>query len=347
MKQIFDLKSYMLSSRRYAGYIVIAAYILLIILSTISISWSSTEKFSIIEPLDKTLFESELMAIVIKVNFSELDSIVIKYNNTTKIIPVKKGRKFICKTLTLKYGPNAITVNALVKDKIVESKKIVAFYQSDVSSKFHTHPSEFRIRPFHQKNKESVCRQCHTMNLAENYPKPMKPKDSICYQCHKKITDYKHVHGPAARWDCLTCHNKNSRPIKYLTPKPDSKLCFTCHVASKKEWTRKKYWHGPTATGKCTICHNPHASNNIFWLKKPIWNLCVTCHVDKASGIHVIAAFVFSDKGHPTKGFPDPARPGRRLSCSSCHNPHASNSKYLFVNGSPTTFGLCSHCHHK
>ncbi len=41
---------------------------------------------------------------------------------------------------------------------------------------------------------------------------------------------------------------------------------------------------------------------------------CVTCHVDKASGIHVIAAFVFSNKGHPTKGFPDPARPGRKLS---------------------------------
>jgi len=347
LKQIFDLKSYALSYRRYTEFIVITAYILLIIISAADVSWSSTGKFSIIEPPDKTLFESGLMAIVIKINSPELDSIVIKYNGTTITAPVKKGKKFVCKTLTLKYGPNEIVVNARVKGKVVESKKIVAFYQSDVSSKFHTHPPEFQKRPFHEKGRENACKQCHTINLADNYPKPMKLKDSICYQCHKKITDYKHVHGPAARWDCLTCHNKNSRPIKYLTPKPDSKLCFTCHVASKKEWTRKKYWHGPTATGKCTICHNPHASNNIFWLKKPIWNLCVTCHVDKASGIHVIAAFVFSNKGHPTKGFPDPARPGRELSCSSCHNPHASNSRYLFVNGSPTVFGLCSHCHHK
>jgi len=204
----------MLSSRRYAKFIVISAYILLIILLATSISWSSNGKFSIIEPSDETLFESGLMAIVIKINSSGLDSIVIKYNGTTITVPLKKGRKFVCKTLTMKYGPNEIVVSALSKDKVVESKKIVAFYQSDVSTKFHTHPPKFQKRPFHQKNRENICKQCHTMNLAENYPKPMKPKDSVCYQCHKKITDYKHVHGPAARWDCLTCHNKNSRPIK-------------------------------------------------------------------------------------------------------------------------------------
>lgn len=322
------------------------AYILLIILSSASTSWSSTGKFSIIEPPDKTLFESELMALTVKVNSSEIDAIDIKQDGTTVTIPVKKGSKFICKTLRLKYGPNEIVVSAKAKGEIAESKKIAVFYQSDVSKKHHTHPPVFQRRPFHQKNREGICRECHTMKLAEKYPKPIKPKDSICYQCHKEITAYKNVHGPAARWDCLTCHNKDSRPIKYTTPKPDRRLCFVCHKERKEVWTQKKYWHGPTATGKCTICHNPHASNNIFWLKKPIWNLCVTCHEDKASGRHVIAGFVYGST-HPTKGWPDPARPGRKLSCASCHNPHASNSRFLFANDVLSPNSLCEMCHKK
>ncbi|MCL4536836.1 MAG: cytochrome c3 family protein, partial [Nitrospirae bacterium] len=161
-----------------------------------------------------------------------------------------------------------------------------------------------------------------------------------------KITEYGYVHGPAARWDCLSCHDKNSKPVKYVTQKPDRDLCFVCHKEQKEEWTPKKYWHGPTATGKCTICHNPHASNNPFWLRKPTWNLCVTCHEERGSGRHVIAGFVFGST-HPTKGRPDPIRPGKELSCASCHNPHASNSKSLFANDGISPGSLCQMCHKK
>jgi len=184
------------------------------------------------------------------------------------------------------------------------------------------------------------------MKISEKDIKPQRPVDSMCYPCHKKITGYGYVHGPAATWNCLSCHDRNAKPVKYITQKPDRDLCFVCHKEKKEEWMPKKYWHGPTATGKCTICHNPHATNNISWLKKPSWDLCITCHEDRASGRHVVAGFVFGSS-HPTKGRPDPLRPGKELSCASCHNPHAANSRALFANDLISPGSLCQMCHKK
>jgi predicted CXXCH cytochrome family protein len=125
----------------------------------------------------------------------------------------------------------------------------------------------------------------------------------------------------------------------------DDELCFSCHEDRKEEWEGKKFSHGPTAAGECLECHNPHASDNVFWLKKPIWDLCITCHEDKATGRHVIVGF--SSNTHPMKDRPDPIREGRDLSCSSCHNPHASDSPKLFNFEVSSSFSLCGVCHKK
>ncbi|BCB96000.1 hypothetical protein JZK55_09220 [Dissulfurispira thermophila] len=291
------------------------------------------------------MVEGELNTVVIKLS-SNIDAISIARNGEEifKVTNIK-GKEYLCKTIKLGFGPNEIVVNAFEGSK-VESRKVTVFYRSDISREFRINPPEFQKKPFHREDNEKVCVSCHNMKISEKDIKPQMPVDSMCYPCHKKITEYGYVHGPVATWNCLSCHEQNAKPVKYVTRQPEKELCFVCHKEKKEEWMSKKYWHGPTATGKCSICHNPHATDNISWLKKPSWDLCVTCHEDRASGRHVIAGFVFGSS-HPTKGRPDPLRPGKKLSCASCHNPHAANSRALFANDTISPGSLCQMCHKK
>jgi predicted CXXCH cytochrome family protein len=279
-----------------------------------------------------------------------VDAIAIIRNNEDifKVTDVK-GKEFLCKTIKLSFGPNEIVVNAFeggFGGRKVGSKKATIFLRSDISREFRIATPEFQKKPFHREDNENACLSCHVMKTSERDIKPQRPVDSMCYPCHRKITEYGYVHGPAATWNCLSCHEQNAKPVKYITRQPERELCFVCHKEKKEEWMPKKYWHGPTATGKCSICHNPHASNNISWLKKPSWDLCITCHEDRASGRHVVAGFVFGSS-HPTKGRPDPLRHGKELSCASCHNPHAANSRALFANDAISPGSLCRMCHKK
>jgi len=121
-----------------------------------------------------------------------------------------------------------------------------------------------------------------------------------------------------------------------------SENCRKCHETILSG----PFKHGPADAGYCTICHNPHASPYASWLKKPWWELCVTCHGRMATGRHVVAGFV-SGTGHPTKDRRDPSRPGKKISCASCHEPHSAQSRSLYTHGAKSRFELCKVCHEK
>ncbi len=166
---------------------------------------------------------------------------------------------------------------------------------------------------------------------------------STCYSCHSKITSYPYVHGPTSVWSCLSCHDPQTVPL-YSVKKPDTDLCFNCHTEQKREWVVKEYIHGPVNIGKCDICHSPHASDNPFNLFKPAWDLCVSCHETKGTGKHIFVSFS-SGEGHPTRDREDPLRKGKKLTCVSCHNPHASNFPKLWALNAQSQLDLCLKCH--
>lgn len=118
--------------------------------------------------------------------------------------------------------------------------------------------------------------------------------------------------------------------------------CLKCHAGI----VGKKFKHGPVDAGYCNLCHDPHASDNAAWLRKPTWDLCTTCHAEKGRGVHVVAGFV-TGNSHPAKNHRDPARPGKRLSCASCHDPHSAETGDLLAYNAKTRAELCSMCHKK
>jgi len=128
-------------------------------------------------------------------------------------------------------------------------------------------------------------------------------------------------------------------PIRVYTVK---ETCMKCH----DNVLGGKFKHGPVDAGLCSLCHNPHASPNPAWLRKSSWDLCATCHTSQAMGRHVVAGYVKSSS-HPTRGKRDPSRPGKRMSCSSCHEPHSSEARDLFAYNVKTRPALCNVCHRK
>ncbi|MDH3444244.1 MAG: hypothetical protein OEN50_10005 [Deltaproteobacteria bacterium] len=305
---------------------------------------ASSAPFALLHPPDRTVvggaglvhlvLETKAPAnIVVRLNGKPLDA--------SKI--VKQIHHYF---LRLELGLNNVEVQAMEGRTVVRQEKREIYFFSPIAKGLEI-PQGFRANFFHgAASTGEGCSGCHRLDPKESDRLPARPTDSSCYACHWGMLQFKQVHGPAALWNCLSCHNESSSPLRYATPVPVRDLCYGCHKDQKEYFFSSQYQHGPTATGMCTICHNPHASDNEFWLKKEPWDLCTTCHAEKASGRHVLAWGPTGDT-HPTRGRPDPMKPDREFSCRSCHNPHASNAPKLWNFDARTAYQLCWTCHQK
>lgn len=337
---------------------------------------NAKSNFQIIEPNNKTIFKEAFVSIIIKLPLNhKIDKILITHKSKKYEIFVKNKRKVYCTVVNLDKAMNNIKIYAFFKKKKVSQKELEVFYQDDIFEEAVEAPANFKKEFFHRNKNEFLCKSCHNMRSdnsllkkqnneffrknQKSYNKVLnKVEESNCFDCHKSLISRKNKHAPSVNLVCTQCHTGNSSSYneedknksKYLNPDPIDNACFSCHDTKKESWYSKKSKHGPVMTGRCTKCHNPHSSNNLFFMKKPIWDLCTTCHDEKAKGKHILASFVFTrNKGaHPTKGRKDPSRPYRELVCSSCHNPHGSDSFYLLrMEDTTSSYGVCKRCHKK
>lgn len=198
----------------------------------------------------------------------------------------------------------------------------------------------------HRPEVEARCAACHAMDAARGLAQDTRLPETACGPCHGELVQRRHQHGPVGQRACLMCHDGASAPQRYAVAWPIQETCFRCHLDIRGAMERKAWRHGPAAAGRCTTCHDPHGAPNVFWLKKPIFELCTNCHVEKASGRHVVLGFVFGD-GHPLRGRPHPLKPGVELACSSCHNPHAAQVRFLWQFDATVREELCRTCHAK
>lgn len=327
----------------------------------------ANQDFKIISPKNHTIYKEAFASIVVNLPTKSLaNKIVIKSQNKKYELKINKKRDTYCKNIHLNIGVNKIEVIAYKDKKILKSEFINIFYNSEVFKAGVNIPNEFNINFFHNNKNENSCKKCHNMKKDNNIIKKDgnslltildNPKKSNCFNCHKNLLSRKNSHAPSINLACIQCHsgeteyfNKemNKKSI-FIAPDPIDNKCFSCHEKIKDSWYNKDSKHGPVMTGRCTKCHNPHSSNNEFFLRKPIWKLCTTCHDEKATGKHVLSSFVFGrNKGaHPTQHRKDPARPGRELVCSSCHNPHGSDGIYLLRTQGKSSYSICKRCHQK
>jgi predicted CXXCH cytochrome family protein len=192
------------------------------------------------------------------------------------------------------------------------------------------------------------CRACHQETPDPNkITIPAGKVETSCFQCHvskKAWLKMDHIHGPVGTGDCTVCHNPHADQNRaQLWAEGKDVICVACHTDKKDllaEDSSTYYIHGIIKGGGCIACHSPHATDHRFQLYKPINELCVGCHTafkDVVKG-HPVG-------GHPVQGVKDPRRPERTFSCTSCHNPHGSDYKFLLI-GDILGGQVCSQCHY-
>ncbi len=355
------------------GKSIVFVYILLL-LAFASIADAGGKSFEVLRPFNKSIFDEDYASVVIKRLDKTLKKITILENeNIIAELETDKKRDIYCRTIRLKLGANKINIVGYSKDGDLTNEQIDLFYRSEVYKGVDEAPDGYARNFFHNSKNEKLCKSCHNMNKdsktklkkhissseinAKEFDVLDNPEESNCYTCHKIITLRKNGHAPAVNFLCTICHTGKSGEFniddqgksKYLMPDPIMNRCFKCHEGVKEKWFSNTSEHGPLRSGRCNKCHNPHSSNFEFHLRKPIWELCTTCHAEKADGKHVIGSFVFNRNSgaHPTRNRPDPSRPGRKLVCSSCHNPHGSNGIFLLRTKGKTAYSVCKRCHKK
>lgn len=194
------------------------------------------------------------------------------------------------------------------------------------------------------------CESCHSAIDAADIPHAKRntlPKGlsaeqpDLCYGCHDQALFTKpNVHA-ALFTGCTSCHDPHAGRNPKLLSSPQPDLCFGCH--DRAAFTKKNI-HAPVAAGQCTTCHSPHAGDHARLLTSPVPDLCVMCHDRQGAG-HVLAGQGLG--AHPVAGRPDPSRPGKDLTCASCHLPHSSSGAFLSAGTGAREGGLCSVCHVK
>ena len=225
----------------------------------------------------------------------------------------------------------------------------------------------------------SACDTCHAPAKDGKVVLTQTDIKSLCGTCHddqvKLIAGAKVPH-PGAMGDCTDCHSPHASNEPGL-PKTDGvSICTTCH-ADIGDLGKKAFHHQPAFGQGCGTCHTPHGGDNEKMLRVAGNGLCLECHGPDAvpqktadgnltifNGTVTLPGDYYQKNrvpvlplrfglGHPVEYHPvsdvmDPTNQTRvktKLSCLTCHQPHASAQPDLLVNDMANNTAFCDMCH--
>lgn len=194
----------------------------------------------------------------------------------------------------------------------------------------------------HASDAASVCSVCHAGVWQPAAGASLEVGQLECFTCHRGLARAPFAHRPAADWQCFSCHRSAGDWALHDVLQPVGPLCLSCHGALVAHFVTSRVGHGPAASGYCTVCHDPHGGQAPNTLREPQSAMCGACHPDHTDGTHITGWT--GGRPHPVSGVRDPLHPGRELGCSSCHDPHAENGRFLF-RGADAREDLCRNCH--
>ena len=205
---------------------------------------------------------------------------------------------------------------------------------------------------------------CAEEPIEHPFIEPKDIKSQTCLTCHPEKKQGKFVH-TAVGMGCENCHQaiseKSKTTITLVATGGD--LCAKCH-----ETRKDPVLHGPYKNGQCLTCHDPHSSEFKAQTRAAGNSLCLECHAPKRGTADTVTLFILQRIskadfeaipkieldptlrfGHPRATHPvaeaaDPLHRGERISCLSCHAPHASGLQNLLVSAKEGG-DVCDACH--
>jgi predicted CXXCH cytochrome family protein len=205
---------------------------------------------------------------------------------------------------------------------------------------------------------------CAEEPVEHPFIEPSDIKPETCLACHPEKMASQFVH-TAVRMGCQSCHHiiseKNKTTITLLAAGGD--LCAKCH-----ELKKGPVLHGPYEKGQCLICHDPHSSEFRAETRAAVNSLCLECHSPGRAAAKTVTLFNLKTIskadfdaiprieldptrrfGHPRPTHPvaevaDPLHAGEKMSCLSCHDPHAATLPNLIALANDGG-SICEACH--
>lgn len=330
---------------RSLGFIVLSAIVTLCVLQT------SASALEMIYPADKTVVVRSNFLIIKGGEKPQLDALVVEVNGVASD-PLDISDEayktafadFLILEPTWSPGKNTVIIKGFVDGKSVATTK-ADIYFSPLADSLAIIPAGYKPFVMHTTEKEALCAPCHNMQPSAAQLRGATAENNPCGSCHQRMLAQKYVHGPEGVFQCTDCHDSKNTAQRWQVTKAEALLCGECHTDKIDEFKKNAFIHGPVATGSCTICHDPHAANEPAQLYAPINQLCSGCHSTVKEGEHVVRGV--GTAGHPLANKKNPIKPGRQMSCVSCHNPHSGAGASLFISGLTGRFALCQECHKK
>jgi len=227
---------------------------------------------------------------------------------------------------------------------------------------------------------EKQCEFCHAPAKDGKVVLTQDSAKALCVTCHdekaKQIETAKVQH-PGAAGECTDCHNPHASREPGLPKTNGVAICMDCH-ADIAELAKKPVHHQPAFVQGCGTCHEPHGGEREKLLRAQGNALCLECHGPESAPKEDKAAQVLKifegtvrlpddyykknkvpvlplkyGKGHPVAGHPvsdvmdptDITKVREKLSCLTCHQPHASAHPDLLVNDQQNNTQFCATCH--
>lgn len=250
--------------------------------------------------------------------------------------PIKDGRCTEC------HNPHASKHATLLSD-----------VGSELCYNCHDKKRGFMGAVIHRPVEEGNCLACHNAHSSDIKGLLKKPGGEGCFSCHPKegIIAKKIVHPEAKKGNCAACHNPHASDKEGLLNKDRKSLCIGCHTDVNITFA-KAHMDYKVAGTDCLGCHSPHSSDRKGILKaslhKPFMeNKCESCHVMGSSAVvksgmslcidcHEASMEGFNKiNSHLILGKSDSP-------CNNCHNPHASDERYLLKD---KEIRVCYECH--
>lgn len=235
---------------------------------------------------------------------------------------------------------------------------------------------KFQHPPFESRS----CEMCHAPAKDGKVVLTQTDVKALCGTCHDdkiKQIDAAKVPHPGAAGDCTDCHSPHAASQPGLPKTDPVTICTGCH-SDIDDLRKKPVHHQPAFVQGCATCHTPHGGDIDHLLRAKGNALCLECHgpdsaAQPVAGEPLLTIFNGTVKlpddyytknkvailplrfglGHPVEYHPvsdvmepaDMTKVKTKLSCLSCHQPHASGQADLLVKDQANNMAFCDTCH--